>query len=174
MGKVIFAFLFLVLGLYSAPGDIDISFGTSGFSDNFQDPNYQYTTYKDFAVQSDGKIVAVGKTYYTTQSNWNLLVSRFNPNGSVDTTFGTNGHIVDDFGSSKVQEFFSLQIDPMGNIYAFGNTNLDTTQDILLAKYDSSGTPVKAFNGSGYSTVTVGVQTHNAPSVSCDKLKCAK
>jgi uncharacterized delta-60 repeat protein len=49
----------------------------------------------DMAIQPDGKIVLVGETRVSTNSStttgWVAIVVRLNANGTLDTTFGTNG-----------------------------------------------------------------------------------
>lgn len=49
----------------------------------------------DMAIQPDGKIVLVGETRVSTNSStttgWVGIVVRLNANGTLDTTFGTNG-----------------------------------------------------------------------------------
>jgi hypothetical protein len=44
-------------------------------------------------LQADGKIIAVGSQNFTAGSESNTAIIRYNPNGSIDTTFATNGII---------------------------------------------------------------------------------
>ena len=51
-------------------------------------------------MQSDGKIVAVG--YISGSSNDDVAVFRYNSDGSLDTTFATNGKFIYDFASNQI------------------------------------------------------------------------
>ena len=44
------------------------------------------------ALQPDGKIVTANTAF--TNNNYDIGVSRYNPNGSVDLTFGNQGNTV--------------------------------------------------------------------------------
>src|SRR5687768_4469738 len=46
---------------------------------------------KDVAVQADGKIIAVGST--TDSDSTEVAITRYNPNGSLDTTFSGDGRV---------------------------------------------------------------------------------
>ena len=48
------------------------------------------------ALQADGKIVAVGST--STGSDGDFALARYNPNGSLDTSFSGDGKQTTDFG----------------------------------------------------------------------------
>ena len=74
------------------PGDLDPSFGTGG----------TVTTPVGYAsavaLQGDGKIVAAGHTDAGTRGAFAL--ARYNPNGSLDATFGRGGTVTTAFGTS--------------------------------------------------------------------------
>ncbi|HEX8089323.1 MAG TPA: hypothetical protein VF762_10745, partial [Blastocatellia bacterium] len=69
------------------------------------------------AVQADGKIVAAG---YAQDQNRNALfaLARYNLDGNLDPTFGTDGKVTDDFG----RIIFALLIQPDGRIVVGGDT----------------------------------------------------
>jgi hypothetical protein len=79
-------------------GDIDRSFGNDGTrSDWFSGNAFEYG---DSAVQPDGKIVTVGTctttgSFITSFNGKYFCAKRFLVDGSVDTTFGTNGYWYD-------------------------------------------------------------------------------
>jgi uncharacterized delta-60 repeat protein len=72
---------------YKPDGSIDASFGSAGISYINVDT---VTFTADAALQSDGKIVMVGHAGVIANK---LLVLRAKPDGSLDSTFGTNGHV---------------------------------------------------------------------------------
>jgi uncharacterized delta-60 repeat protein len=70
---------------YTSSGQLDTSFGSSGIASINPDPadHWYNTTGQAMVVQSDGKILMTGI------ANYNYLpVSRFNTNGTADTSFG--------------------------------------------------------------------------------------
>ncbi len=71
---------------------LDPTFGTAGLVRGAVDTGTgsAISNQTALAVQSNGKIVTVG-TYQTPSSSPQLAVRRYNTDGSVDTTFGTNG-----------------------------------------------------------------------------------
>jgi len=77
-------------------GALDPTFGTGGkawASIGFVD------RFTSLAVDWDGKLVAVGRTR-TPTTTWDVLVARFNPNGTLDTSFDGDGLVRFDFGNA--------------------------------------------------------------------------
>ncbi len=101
----------------NASGAPDGSFGCQGGS--FYTSSLGDSAYAAVAIQSDGKIVAVG---YQEQPSGTLdfLVSRFLPNGILDITFGTNGSIILDF-SRKNDRATAVALDSRQNIIVIGS-----------------------------------------------------
>lgn len=81
----------------SSNGTLDTSFGVNGKVITTVDSNYS-DAITQLALQSDGKIVAGGFTSFEVAHK--MAVARYLPNGSIDTTFATNGIkvITDGFG----------------------------------------------------------------------------
>ena len=74
---------------FSQAGQLDTTFGNKGiFSDNFSGATGFATS---VALQSDGKIVAVGGLGIFGQSEGDGEVVRLNTNGTLDTSFGSGG-----------------------------------------------------------------------------------
>lgn len=76
-------FLSLDTTVTAAFGDLDPSFSGDG---KFTNPSAFYP--EGIARQSDGKILVVGR------ANGPAILRRYNANGTVDTTFGSNGNAV--------------------------------------------------------------------------------
>ncbi len=86
-GKIIIANLdgsSLLIYCIDSSGVVDSSFGTNGFAV----PISAVIDQSHMIVQNDNKVIAEFKN---TSSQYELV--RFNTNGTLDLTFGTNGHI---------------------------------------------------------------------------------
>jgi hypothetical protein len=72
-------FLALSVSISTAPGDLNLTFGSGGtVIGEFNG---------DIAIQPDGKIVLVGNGSNTETNNVDYGAARYNPNGSLDTSF---------------------------------------------------------------------------------------
>ncbi|HJQ26179.1 MAG TPA: hypothetical protein VKA60_19845 [Blastocatellia bacterium] len=86
-------------------------------------------------IQPDGRLVAIG--YASHQGNLDFALARYNGNGSLDLTFGTDGKVTTDFdGGNDVATAAALQSD--GKIVAFGNTRITSFRG-ALARYSGAG-----------------------------------
>jgi len=101
-----------------ADGDLDTTFGTGGkVFTQFSPHGPQPAT--DIAVQPDGKIVVVsGALASFLQSGLNI--ARYNPDGTLDTTFGSGGKITTFLGGGP-QNYNSVLVEPDGNILVAGS-----------------------------------------------------
>ena len=111
------------------------------------------------ALQSDGKIVVVGRTGFGSPfgDSFDFAVARYNPNGSLDTSFSGDGKQTAGFGDSDVPKGVVVQGD--GKIVAVGytcNGNPDTTCDFALARFNSNGSLDTSFSGDGKQTADLG------------------
>ncbi len=131
------------------PGDLDITFDTDGRVTT------DFEARSDLAnavtQQADGKIVAVG---YMTRSSNNFrafAVTRYNTDGSLDTSFGTGGKVVTDFDTptpfnAEAQE---VALQPDGKIVVVGYATTTTTGFLTLARYLSNGQLDATFDTDG-------------------------
>ena len=117
---------------HNANGSLDTSFGGSGIV--FTDLGLGiYSFFGSVAIQSNGKIVAGGY-------NLEHVVARYNPNGSLDTSFGGDGIVTTSFDKMGYPLGYGgvggLALQPDGNIVAAGNWGLDGEfQVIAIARY---------------------------------------
>src|SRR6476661_7113951 len=114
---------------YKIDGTLDNAFGIHG---GVTTPFPGNILARAFAValQTNGDIVAVGQTALTDTGPSNFALVRYNPDGTVDTTFGNSGFVSTPFGTSEAfANTVLIQID--GKIIALGNSNNGTT----LARY---------------------------------------
>ncbi len=124
----------VAIARYLADGSRDWEFGEGGkvFS-RFSGHDVAYAV----AVQADGKIVVAG------QSQNDILVARYQPNGTLDSGFGGKGYVQTHLG---VQSWATdVIVRPGGEILTAGAGN----KDFALVQYDASGRLDTGFNGSG-------------------------
>jgi uncharacterized delta-60 repeat protein len=104
----------LVVSRFNTDGTLDSTFGDKskgsklGYATVLVAPNAKYFADYDVSVssvqvQSDGKILVAGSVDTTDLifKNYRIFVTRLNANGSLDTTFGSNGTAVYDYGTGK-------------------------------------------------------------------------
>lgn len=133
----------------AAPSDLDKAFGNGGIVL----PNFNsFVVPTGSVVQPDGKLLIGGSSFGTpTARNQQQLVARFNPDGSLDPSFGTGGITLinyevpptnGDYGSS-----ITLQAD--GRIVltgaAGGDDDSDDGQDSTVTRLLSNGAPDPGF-----------------------------
>ncbi|MBW7889074.1 MAG: T9SS type A sorting domain-containing protein [Bacteroidetes bacterium] len=99
---------------FQTNGSIDASFGSSfGARVSLGTSNNDWIS--SCVIQADGKILVGGRA----DSDFGL--ARFNPNGTLDTTFGTGGKVMADLGG--IDEIRSVFIDSQaGKIIALGSS----------------------------------------------------
>lgn len=116
------------LARYNSDGSLDTSFNTDGLvtSDFLGVSNFAHAV----VLQPDGKIVVAG------ESNYNFCLARYNPDGSLDTTFDDNGWVITDFGNGSVGWAVALQAD--GKIVVAGHTIYNTQYFFAVARFKSS------------------------------------
>jgi uncharacterized delta-60 repeat protein len=130
------------LARYNPDGTLDGSFGVAGkvltnFSQTSEDEAFAV------ALQSDGKIVLTGS------SDSSLALARYNPNGTLDSTFGSGGLVTTTFGNGSFDEAQAVAIQPDGKIVAAGISDTSGSSDFALARYNADGTLDSTFGNGG-------------------------
>jgi uncharacterized delta-60 repeat protein len=120
---------------YDATGALDTSFGgdgkvITGFSDEGED--YAYGV----AIQSNGKIVAAGGADFPFgegggSGDTKFALARYNPNGSLDATFGTGGKVRTSF-TKRPEWANAVAIQDDGRIISAGRS---AWERFALARY---------------------------------------
>ena len=131
----------IVANSYAAPADLDLTFNRTGLVANSLRGN---AAALDVAIQPDGKIVAVGA------SQRDFAVTRYNTNGSLDSTFGGDGQVTTDFGGDEQANSVALQSD--GKIVLVGYSG----GNFALARYNTTGSIDSTFGSGGKVNVALG------------------
>ena len=104
-------------------------------------------------LQADGKIVAVGGG----GAGGDFALARYNPNGSLDTSFSGDGKQTTDFGGDDDQAAgVALQSGKVVAVGFVGCTCSVTGQKFVLARYNPNGTLDTSFSGDGKQTTNFG------------------
>ncbi|AXG70984.1 hypothetical protein KORDIASMS9_03239 [Kordia sp. SMS9] len=147
----------IVVIKYLPNGAIDSSFGTDGvFSYDFGSMLYQRGN--DITVATNGKILITGyaSVSYTHQ---NLFVMRLNQNGTLDTSFNTDGVFTIDNGYKN--NAHKIVIANGGKIFIGGTIATSTTSQLAMLKLNDNGTYDTTFNLDGISATDIGNNSDN-------------
>jgi uncharacterized delta-60 repeat protein len=133
----------------AADGNLDSSFGIGGQVTT--DVNASFDNAKAVAIQPDGKIVVAGSVFGSSSAPGvsDFAVARYNSDGSLDATFGTDGKVQIDFATSY-DETSALALQPDGKIIVAGRaTPNDGSDDFGLIRLDANGALDTAFGNGG-------------------------
>ena len=143
----------------SQPGSLDLQFGNDG---TVMAPVTTTTEHGyAMAVQGDGKILVAG--YRETGGNQDFAVARYNADGSLDNSFGSNGVALIDGGTSS-DAAWSMTLQADGKILLGGsvyNQN-STVDDFALVRLNTDGTPDATFGTNGVVTTDIDLNWDNA------------
>ena len=127
---------------YAIDGTLDITFGTYGVA--IYDVPTGESVGNAIAIQADQKIVVTG------ESSNDLLILRYNIDGTLDTTFGNNGVVT--FSGTPTHRLcyqhaagYAVAIQTDGKIVVAGEKCGDTDNDVLVLRYNGDGTPDTVF-----------------------------
>ena len=111
------------------------------------------TSYKCIAAQNDGKVVTAGTAW--SGSDYDFAVTRYNPDGTLDSTFSSNGKTLISFGQGFSNDTAnSILIQPDGKIVVAGKTlnGVSGNEDIAIARLNTDGSLDNTFSGDGILT----------------------
>ena len=108
---------------------------------------------RSVALQPDGKILAVGDA--DIGGNNNFAIARYNQDGSLDTTFDSDGKVSTDF-ASLYDLAYATAIQPDGKILAAGFAQNMGSQEFALARYNQNGSLDTTFDSDGKVTLSIG------------------
>ena len=151
------SFLDAMFVRFNTNGSLDTGFGGTGKV--FVTMSTGADQVNAIAIQGDGKIVGAGFASVSSSQN-SVALARLNTNGSADTGFGTGGVVVTSIGTTiSIANAVALQGD--GKIVIGGQwfNPSSTTDDFLVARYNTNGTIDGTFGSGGKTTTDAG--NHN-------------
>ena len=141
-------------------GSLDPSFGGDGtVTTDFQGAAGDRG--RQIALQADGKILEVGWHQGFSVAEVTTSVTRFNADGSLDTTFGNNGLVIVDV-PDRGESIGSIGVAPNGKIYVgTWSTNppsdpVASDSDYLIARLNIDGSLDTTFDGDGIRLIDFG------------------
>jgi len=142
---------------YLSSGKLDTTFGKRGFATtNFT--NF-INSVSSMALQPNGKIVVAGTAMSADGTLSEFAIARFNSNGSLDSTFGSGGHVTTNFvgvqlgGVSNPANAVLLQPDNKILVGGLASQCAKCIHYTALARYNSNGSLDTTFGTGGKVTV---------------------
>ena len=175
------------LARYNSDGSLDASFGSGGkvttqFVDCAECDLDFGAVAEGVALQTDGKLVLAGAEFGSGESSrGRFALARYNPNGSLDTSFGIDGKVRTSFDfaapsngdSGDVATSVDLQTD--GKVVAAGFSNYGPHAErykAALARYEADGSLDGSFGSGG--KVSASLDMCRVPRVKGKRLRDAR
>lgn len=135
---------------FTASGQLDATFNGTG--SRVIDGSYQEDQLNGVALQSDGRIVAVGQGFDGSKDTF--YICRLNIDGTFDTSFGGTGEVEhtvsgDNCRANDVAVLPNGRIVSVGASYTGGTTGFDA----VAVRYLADGTLDTGFDGDGTATM---------------------
>ncbi len=132
-------------------GGLDTGFGQQGKL--FDQANDVIAT----VLQTDGKLLTLG----------DMRMSRYNSNGSLDTSFGSGGHVTIVADGNGLDETHAIAVQPDGKILVAGETSLPTAFNFhwFLQRFNADGSLDTGFGTGGKVSTDFGTFTDEADAI---------
>lgn len=130
------------LARYLPNGSLDPSYGSGGI---VRGP---WESVSGGALQADGKVLLAGYAQFGGGGDFRFSVVRFDPDGSLDTTFGTSGRASGPRGFAT-----GIAVQPDGRIVLVG---WDNAGGFILTRLSSDGTFDSTFGTNGVVRTRIG------------------
>lgn len=150
----------IVVAGYAASGTVDdftvLRYTTSGALDpTFDGDGIATTSFgagsdqgRALAIQADGKIVVAGYSNIGGSDN-DFAVARYNADGSLDTTFDTDGRVTVGFTAGQADQVRDVDVDASGRIIVSGYAYNGANNDFALMRLLTNGALDTTFDGDG-------------------------
>lgn len=130
----------------NSDGSLDKSFASTGIVTT--DYYHLYNTAHSIAIQSDGKYVAAGYTLKPGVYDTDIMLVRYNTDGTIDKTFGNNGVVLADYDNAD--DFaWVIKNDNYDKLVVGGVKTINGSKSILVARFNSDGSPDISFGKNG-------------------------
>ena len=133
---------------YNSDGSLDMSFSGDGMLTTDFGSSMDYAT--SLTLQADGKILMAGLRENSRSYFCDIVLVRYNSNGSLDNSFGGDGKLNTEFGLSYGVFSRDIKVQADGKIMLSGNAiNGSGNYDFALVRFDNDGSLDTSFGGAG-------------------------
>ena len=149
----------VILARYQADGSLDSTFGVGG---KVVTDVPGIAKAFALAVQPDGKLVVAGIAGQLGYDDLNFALARYNPDGSLDTSFGAGGTVNSDIDGTNDQAN-ALAVLANGKLVTAGVAAdpLTGRSDTALARYNPDGSLDRSFGPNGTVRVDLAAGNHD-------------
>lgn len=135
---------------YNFDGSLDNSFSVDGIVTTDLSGVNDFP--RDAALQSDGKIVVVG--YVQSIDNDDMVAVRYNPDGTLDDSFGINGIVMLESPAGTFVIGDGLAIQPDGKICLIGGSSSSVAGLFVVTRLNTDGSLDNTFSVNGTLTTS--------------------
>lgn len=144
----------LVVARYRVDGSLDPSFGDAGIVAMAPLTGFPYNYALAVVIQDDGKIIAAAESY-ANFSGYNMVFVRFEPDGSLDASWGAGGVAFVEVDEGDGFTLTDLALDTNGLLIAAGSNWNDQPK---VLRFDTTGQRDLSFGDAGVATHDGGVE----------------
>lgn len=148
----------IILTRFQPDGSLDLSFGNQGkviYTNNSVMELFGIA----MALQPDGKILVTGYLRLSS-SNVDIMLLRFNSDGTPDNSFGGTGLVISNLGS-PIETAYAVDIQEDGKILIAGRTG-NPNGRMFVQRYLENGIKDPSFNGNGTVMIDIDVEELDA------------
>lgn len=128
---------------------LDPTFGTKGIVITDSLGPYGPSGFNSITTTSDGKLIAAGRAFGS------FLMYKYDNDGKVDNSFGTNGRVIHSFRNSIGSSAACVVEQPDGKLLVAGSAYIGD-DDIAIARFHANGTLDTSFSDSGEVVIDLG------------------
>ena len=135
----------IALARFMPNGMLDNTFG-GGTGKVTVSPVNMHAYIEDMVLLPDGKILCAGGAWGDGETKESILLARFNPDGTPDSSFDGDGFVITQVGNFDLYaSSIALQAD--GKIIVAGCINLTGYEEFAILRYKSNGVLDNTFGG---------------------------
>lgn len=152
---------------YLPEGSLDTSFGGDGIVTTALASGDDFDTLVGAAIDRDGRIVTAGAAE-TSGAVFDLALVRYEPDGSLDASFGTGGIVAMNIGPGNTDDLLQdIVLQENGKILVGGGTAptaVEADADFMVARFNPDGSLDSSFGAGGIG------KTSTAPGTADDEI----
>ncbi|WP_141735119.1 hypothetical protein [Oligoflexus tunisiensis] len=157
----------MLVAKFKSDGELDTSFGTDGYAIHNAIVGTTGEVARSIVVQSSGKIVIAGTIEHAGASDTrdrDIGLLRLNTDGSLDSTFGTDGLVTLNLSEGEVSgtsfvadNIGGMTTDSSGRLLIHGSAKRDggTDTDFVLTRLSADGVVDETFGTAGRTTLDI-------------------